>query len=432
LSITGSTVDISSDNNEAGVQIGRNSGATGQVRVDGGSQINLSSNRSYFTVSRNSGSVGSLSITSGSQLNVAGTTDSDILIGFAVDHDGDEGTPREGGVGTATVSGSGSSMSVGDKIIVGSPAMFFGGGQSTGTLCVSDGASITAGGGVYVGLGGELCGDGTVNGNLTNDSGTVAPGNSPGALTITGDYNQDTQGTLQVELSGVGFGEYDSLSIGGAATLGGTLEVVLSNGYVPSPGDSFTFLMADSITGEFSNIILPPNAGDAIFNVVINDDFAVITINSATTPVTPLPVIVDTNIEGSNDSLTVEIEVSLNTIFTDSPLLKMRSTKNTATFDVFVGALVPGEAMATQDDDGQDAWFLLDSAEVWGQFLGGPLPEFLRNAEVNSADHRVVLHLLRSADVSQFIGTTFFIGYGTSDTEMVESGRYRSIFIIEE
>jgi len=110
----------------------------------------------------------------------------------------------------------------------------------------------------------------------------------------------------------------------------------------------------------------------------------------------------------------------------------MRSTKNSATFDVFVGALVPGEAMTSLGDESQDAWFLLDSAEVWGQFLGGPLPEFLRNAEVNSADHRVVLHLLRSADVSQFIGTTFYIGYGTSDTEMIESGRYRSIFIVEE
>jgi len=258
----------------------------------------------------------------------------------------------------------------------------------------------------------------------------LGSGDSVGTTVIAGDYFLGDQDTLKIELSGVGYTEYDALSIGGSATFAGTLEVILVNDYMPSPGDSFTFTIANLITGGFENIILP-DIGDNFFNVEINEEFAVISVHSSAAPVTPLPVIVDWNIAGDNDDLTIDIEFGLNGLVANNSSSMSRATKSGSIFDVFVGALVPGEALVSQGV-GEDIWFLLDSAEVWGQFLGGPLPEFLRNVEVNSADHRIVLHLLRSADVSQFIGTTFFIGYGTSDTEMLESGRFRSVFIVEE
>jgi len=414
---------------ESFVGVGASAGSVGRVSLSNGAQLNMTGDVSRLSVGYGSSSVGTLVIEAGSQINLSGATASEMLVGSAQDNDGIASTPPDAGTGSVSITGSGSSVTAGGMIVVGSPAELWGGG-ATGTLCVSDNGSITAGEEIYVGLEGTVCGDGSINGNLKNDSGTIAPGESYGTLTIAGDYDQGEEGKLQIELSGVGVGDYDTLAISGTVHLGGTLEIIVADGYVPSPGDSFTFITADDIFGEFDNFILP-DIGDNTFTVTVFEDFAVIIVNSETAPVTPLPLVVKTTTEGSNDDLTVEIEVSLSTILENDSALLNRSSKDLVTYDVFVGALVPEGVLITEGTD-ESAWFLLDAAETWGQFLGGPLPEFLRNVEINSADHRVVLHLLRSADVSQFVGTTFYIGYGTSDIEMLESERYRSIFVIDE
>ena len=55
---------------------------------------------------------------------------------------------------------------------------------------------------------------------MTNTSGTVRPGTSPGTLTVTGSYTQGATGTLEVDVDGTVQGTgYDHLSVGGAATL---------------------------------------------------------------------------------------------------------------------------------------------------------------------------------------------------------------------
>ena len=58
-------------------------------------------------------------------------------------------------------------------------------------------------GSVVVGGGGTLAGTGTIDGNVTVQStGTVAPGNSPGIITINGNYVQLAGSTLEIELDG--------------------------------------------------------------------------------------------------------------------------------------------------------------------------------------------------------------------------------------
>ncbi|HYU57673.1 MAG TPA: hypothetical protein VEO00_06440 [Actinomycetota bacterium] len=101
--------------------------------------------------------------------------------------------------------------------------------QDSGDTRLQDAASSLAGGGTGAGRtvsisGGTLSGVGTVDGDLVNE-GTVQPGNSPGIFTVTGTYDQKG-GTLPIEIAGVEAGtQYDSLSVSGAATLGGTLEI---------------------------------------------------------------------------------------------------------------------------------------------------------------------------------------------------------------
>ena len=103
----------------------------------------------------------------------------------------------------------------------------------------------------------SLVGTGTISGNLTN-AGTVSPGNSPGIITVDGDYTQESDGVLEIELGGdvAGTG-YDQLQVTDVATLAGTLDVSLYDGFVPSNVDQFLALDAASLTGTFTTINLP-------------------------------------------------------------------------------------------------------------------------------------------------------------------------------
>lgn len=102
-----------------------------------------------------------------------------------------------------------------------------------------------------------LVGSGTLSSNLVN-GGTVSPGSSPGIITVDGDYTQESGGVLEIELGGdvAGMG-YDQLQVTDAATLAGTLDVSLYDGFVPSNGDQFLILDTESISGTFTTINLP-------------------------------------------------------------------------------------------------------------------------------------------------------------------------------
>jgi autotransporter-associated beta strand protein len=104
-------------------------------------------------------------------------------------------------------------------------------------------------------------------GSLTNQGGNFSPA-SAAVTTITGDYTQSA-GMLTIELGGTIAGqEHGVLDIGGMATLGGTLDVGLMPGFVPSAGQSFEILTADGgIVGNFSSTILPSVANPLMWHL---------------------------------------------------------------------------------------------------------------------------------------------------------------------
>jgi hypothetical protein len=110
--------------------------------------------------------------------------------------------------------------------------------------------SLTAGT-LQLAAGTTLSGSGLVNANVVN-AGRINVGDTgvPGILTINGDYTQASTGVLHVEIGGILPGsQYGRLQISGQATLDGTLDVRLINGYTPAPGTSFEVLTFDSRTG---------------------------------------------------------------------------------------------------------------------------------------------------------------------------------------
>jgi hypothetical protein len=117
--------------------------------------------------------------------------------------------------------------------------------------------------------GGQLRGTGLVTASVSNTGGTVAPGASPGNLTIQGAYAQGAQGTMEIELAGPAQGsQFDHLAVAGAASLGGTLNVRFLNGYAPAVGSTFRFLDCTGTRGgTFGAVTVAdaaPNLGAAV------------------------------------------------------------------------------------------------------------------------------------------------------------------------
>ena len=129
--------------------------------------------------------------------------------------------------------------------------------QTAGTTRVGGAGILTSTTTVAI-SGGILAGTGTVSGPvIVSGSGAVAPGSSPGTLTIAGNYTQQAPGAaFNVELGGTTAGtQYDQLNVTGvssSATLAGVLNVTLVNGFTPSAGDSFTIMSYPSETGTYT------------------------------------------------------------------------------------------------------------------------------------------------------------------------------------
>ena len=98
---------------------------------------------------------------------------------------------------------------------------------SGGTLLVGDASGGSLGGAVSVLAGGTLGGSGMI-GSLTLASGaTLSPGNSVGMLTVGGNVTFNAGSTYRAEIVG---GASDLLSVGGTASLAGTLQLVAGGG----------------------------------------------------------------------------------------------------------------------------------------------------------------------------------------------------------
>jgi hypothetical protein len=103
---------------------------------------------------------------------------------------------------------------------------------------------------------------------LLENSGTLALGSSPGQTTGI-DFQQNASGVWDLELGGLGLSDFDRMTLTGAASLDGMLELSLINGYVPALGDTLNVLSAvGGIGGAFDSIMQPVTMpADLMFDV---------------------------------------------------------------------------------------------------------------------------------------------------------------------
>lgn len=119
---------------------------------------------------------------------------------------------------------------------------------NNGSLTGSDTITIT----------GKFSGAGTTSATIAAP-GTIAPGNSPGIMTLQGKLTMTSTTNVVMELAGnlnnSTQTDYDAIASSNPLTIGGNLQLSLVNGYVPTSGDTLPIITDNSaLSGSFTNV----------------------------------------------------------------------------------------------------------------------------------------------------------------------------------
>jgi autotransporter-associated beta strand protein len=261
---SGATLEINASN------VFNNSASSGLTLVDvasGGSLV-LGANGSTVTdtILSLTGS-GNVSLLHGSTLNVLSGNYTGVVQS--------SGTLVKDGASSTTLLLTGASTYLGGTTVQGGTLNLANVGSLTSNVVVANGGTFVANGhvladipndidgNVTVNTGGLLKGSGIIAGGVTN-SGVVAPGNSPGILTVNGAYLES--GILQVEIggtagAGVNPNGHDQIHVtGGNYTITAgvaTLELSKYNAFEPARRDSFLAVNVDApfaIVGQYHTL----------------------------------------------------------------------------------------------------------------------------------------------------------------------------------
>jgi hypothetical protein len=227
-------------------------GATGAMTIDagvftvGGGTLNWSAG----TLTENGNAT--LTISPGGTLLATGDNNLTVAGGGTQTFTNGGVFRKEGGSGITSVSVPTSNGSL-VEVLTGT-LTFSAGLTNSGTVSVAPGAVLN-GTLTSIGSAAFIRGGGTYGGPIIDNAGsTLAPGNSPGTMSVSGAATLNAGSFLQIELDGPSPGSgYDQLIVGGAITLNNpTLDFTL--GYSAAPTDTFTFLTSGSMSGQFNNL----------------------------------------------------------------------------------------------------------------------------------------------------------------------------------
>lgn len=153
------------------------------------------------------------------------------------------GTLNKRGSGTLTLDAS--NTYTGDTIIEDGTLAID--GSIVGDATVQDGATLT--------------GSGTIGGAVTVQSGGTL---SPGGITLEDNLTLNAGSTLLMEFSGTGVGMFDQIDVQGIFMAGGTLNLLLVDGYVPLAGNSFLLFNGPTPGYDAGSFTITTNLGDGL------------------------------------------------------------------------------------------------------------------------------------------------------------------------
>jgi hypothetical protein len=212
--------------------------------------------------------------------------------------------------GTGSVTQSGGIVRAGTSVIIGGanqPGSYFLSGGTLATPLLTRGAQ----GGSFSFTGGMLHTD-LVAFSLTNQGGILAPGSDLNLQLMAAASMPDVNNALEaiqsfvgtthiagsltlqsgsVEIDLASLTSFDTLLVDNLLTLGGTLNVVLDNGYLPNAGDRWQIGTASSISGAFDSVIpgfFTQVQGGNLFLVAVPEPSSLIILATSILPVAAL------------------------------------------------------------------------------------------------------------------------------------------------
>jgi hypothetical protein len=141
---------------------------------------------------------------------------------------------------------------------------------------------------------------GTLDADLVNGTNLrpgSANGNLVGSLTLNGNYDQLSSGSISLKIGGLVAGPgFDQFNVSGTMTLAGALNVALVNGFSPADGDEFEILTFGSRSGDLTamnGLVLPGNqilyptygAGNLVLGAFGDDPPVIVSMIASPDPV---------------------------------------------------------------------------------------------------------------------------------------------------
>ncbi len=248
LTFGANTLGVANDQyTGAFLTIGSAGGSNGTMTVGSASSMTMTSglDGAYIGLGRDEGALGRLTVEGGGSITYENPADDGFIEIGQNDPDA-----ANGGVGIMTVTGIGSEVVFDGEVSVGNS---MGTGSSTGLLTVADGGRLETRT-INLWDGGFLLGNGgTIEADVFAHAGSfIAPGASPGIMTIDGNLSLLAGSTLKLEFAGSQAGDFDVLNVLGDLFADGPFNIVFSflDGYEPGEAETFDFL---NVGGSFQS-----------------------------------------------------------------------------------------------------------------------------------------------------------------------------------
>ncbi len=271
-----------------------------------GSSLTINDNGTVFApyifVGNSATSTGNTITVSGGNLhatNAAGTGTLEIRRGSLTFNSGTVTVNRlvVTNLANSVINFNGGMLNSGGSTINNSSLFRVGNGLSSATLHLLGGGHSFANG-LFINTNAWLTGTGAITGAITV-AGSIAPGDSAGTITVSGDMTLLSAALLQMQLAGTNASLFDQINITGTFNFGGTLTVLL-DGYVPLMGDRFDLFDFSGSTGAFSTTNLPALSGALFWNTSLLYSIGEIYVDAnGSTPLTNIINNITVNYPGS-------------------------------------------------------------------------------------------------------------------------------------